>query len=259
MENKALPETARFIQVVSELREKCPWDKKQTHQSLAPYLVEETYECLEAIDAGDLKVLEEELGDLLLQIALHAEIASEQGAAGFDMESVSKAVADKMIARHPHVYGEVEVKDDAEVKANWVKLKQKEKPERKLLDGIPKALPGLLLAHKYGYRAATAGFDWPDVEGVFSKVREEVGELSEAMAEKDKSAVEEEFGDLLFSLAQLGRHLKLDAEASLRGACKKFARRLQHVEDSLAADGKKFDGVDLETLENLWQRAKDQA
>ncbi|MCB9255453.1 MAG: nucleoside triphosphate pyrophosphohydrolase [Bdellovibrionaceae bacterium] len=258
MENKALPETVRFIQVVSELRAKCPWDKKQTHQSLAQYLVEETYECLEAIDSGDLSVLEEELGDLLLQIALHAEIASEQGEAGFDLESVSKRVADKMIARHPHVYGEVEVKDDAEVKANWVKLKQQEKPDRKLLDGIPKALPGLLLAHKYGYRAATVGFDWPDSAGVLAKVREEVGELSEALDGGDKSAVEEEFGDLLFSLAQLGRHLKLDAEASLRSACQKFARRLQHVEESLATEGKAFEDCDLETLEAFWQRAKKQ-
>ncbi|MCB0404052.1 MAG: nucleoside triphosphate pyrophosphohydrolase [Bdellovibrionales bacterium] len=256
MENKVLPETARFIKVVSELRAKCPWDKKQTHQSLAPYLVEETYECLEAIDKGDLKVLEEELGDLLLQIALHAEIASEKGAQGFDLESVSKGVADKMIARHPHVYGDVQVKDDTEVKANWLKLKQKEKPERKLLDGIPKALPGLLLAHKYGYRAAAAGFDWPDTAGVLSKVREEVGELSDALGEKDASAVEEEFGDLLFSLAQLGRHLKLDAEASLRAACQKFARRLEHVQESLASEGKRMESCDLETLESLWQRAK---
>ncbi len=254
MKKGSTEEIGRFLEVVRRLRKECPWDKKQTHQSLAPYVLEETYEVLEAIETqnGELK---EELGDLLLQICLHAEIASETG--DFDFETVAKDVADKMIQRHPHVYGDVKVKDAAEVKANWVELKKQEKPDRTLLDGIPKALPALLLAYKYGYRASTVGFDWENVGQVLEKVDEELAELRAEVGTGSKEAIEMEVGDLLFTIANLSRHLKVDPETALRKSAAKFANRVGLMENALRAAGKKESELSPEQWEEQWQRAKE--
>ena len=215
----------------------CPWDREQTHQSLARNLLEEAHETLEAIDSGDPDHLREELGDLLLQVVFHAEMAMQEGT--FDIDDVAKAITEKLVRRHPHVFGDVEVDSAAEVLVNWERIKSEEKGEHPLDDEIPATLPALARASKVQRRAAGFGFDWRSVEGALGKVREEIGELEVAPPER----TEDELGDVLFAVAALARTLNVDPEAALRKATRRFAERFERMRDQAAAEG-----IDMEAL-----------
>ena len=252
---KSLSETQALLKVVHELRTQCPWDKKQTHKTLSRYMLEEAFEASEAMQGKDRSALKEELGDVLLQVALHSEIASEKG--WFDFEDVSTFIKDKMIRRHPHIYAKAEVRDYKTHMKNWSKLKQEEKPKKTLLEGIPRSLPALLLAQRYGEIAGSVGFDWDGVSSVFEKVQEEISELQEAIKKKEKKErVEEEMGDLLFALTQMSRHLKIDAEGALRAGALKFRDRFTSIEKRLAKKGRKITDCTPQELEKLWQAEK---
>lgn len=242
-----LKETERLLKIVHELRTQCPWDRKQTHQTLAKYMIEEAYEAVEAMEGSRVRDLMEELGDVLLQVALHAELGKEKKS--FDFEKVSKAVADKMVRRHPHIYAGAKVKDEKTHLRNWQKAKEKEKPKKSALDGVPSALPGLQRAQRFGEISKTVGFDWKTPKGVMKKVREEIQEF-----EEDGS--EEEFGDLLFTLVQLARHMKIDSERALRVANDKFQRRFQWMEKEIGKKKKKMEDLKPHDLEGFWNIAK---
>lgn len=252
---KSCQQTAKFLEVVHQLRKKCPWDKKQTHASLSRYLLEEAYEAVETMNPPHPEGLKEELGDVLLQVALHSEIANEKK--WFDFEAVAEGISEKMIRRHPHVFAGVKVKDDKAVVANWTKLKQKEKPKKKIWEGIPKALPSLQLAQRYGEITSSVGFDWKNTSDVLLKVKEELRELEiEVKKGKSLKRVEEELGDVLFSLAQLGRHLGVDAERSLRTSNTKFVNRFEKLDKRLQSLGKTFKDLSEKALEREWQAIK---
>jgi len=253
--SEACTETQAFLDVVHELRQKCPWDRKQTHPSLSKYLLEEAYEAAEAMDREDKDSLKEELGDVLLQVALHSEIASEKK--WFDFESVAKQVSEKMIRRHPHVFNQTGIPDEETHLKNWTKLKQKEKPKKNILDGIPKALPALQRAQRYGEITSSVGFDWKETSEVLEKVEEELSELkTEIRKKRNIKKVEEELGDLLFSLAQLARHLKLDAERSLRESNEKFLQRFEKLEKNLRKKKKSISDLSPKDLEEEWGQVK---
>lgn len=256
MNPSKLKETGRLLKVVGELRRKCPWDRKQTHQTLVPYMLEEAYETVDAIEAKKPDQLREELGDVLLQVALHAEIANEKGS--FSFEDVARSITDKMIHRHPDIYEKRQVRDMKDHLRNWTRLKNKEKPKRGLLEGIPRAMPALQRAQRYGEIAGSVGFDWKDAKGALKKVREEVGELeAEARRTKpNKDRVAEEIGDLVFALANLARHLGVDAEAAARSGVSKFADRFSDAEKSLKGSGKKLADCTEAEWEAAWRKAK---
>jgi tetrapyrrole methylase family protein/MazG family protein len=235
-------ELVRFAELVRTLRERCPWDREQTHRTLTRHLLEETYEVLEAIEADDPDHLCEELGDLLFQVFFHATLGAEAGA--FDLADVARGIHDKLVRRHPHVFGSVEAETAGQVVKNWEQIKQEEKGRASLMDGIPGDLPSLLHAHKVQRKAASVGFDWPDVAPVYDKVVEELDEVR-----ADPS--DEELGDLLFAAVNLARHLGIDPEAALRGATAKFRDRFRAVE-TLAAER----GIPLTEAEPLWEEVK---
>ncbi|MBI1859434.1 MAG: nucleoside triphosphate pyrophosphohydrolase [Deltaproteobacteria bacterium] len=249
-----LSETERLIRIVHELRTKCPWDRKQTHRTLVPYLLEEAHEVVDAIEKRNRRELEEELGDVLLQVALHAEIASETGR--FTFERVAKNIADKMIRRHPHIYTTAKYKDEKTHLKNWTESKRKENPKKGRLDGLPVSLPGLQLARRYGEVAGSIGFDWQTVGQVEKKVFEEWKELRAETSRRSpkKARIEEELGDLLFTISNLARHLNIDAEQALRQANQKFRRRFERIEKALKKQGDRK--LSLRELEALWQKAK---
>lgn len=248
----------RFLETIAHLRapEGCPWDRKQTHTTLRPYLLEETYEVLEALDSGDVDALREELGDLLLQIVLHAQIAVDGGE--FRMPDVIAAINAKIIRRHPHVWGQAKAHDEQDVKATWDRLKQAEKTvngavRRSRLDGVARALPALTQAVSYQDRAARVGFDWETVEPVIAKVHEEVAEL---LAAGDGASQAQEIGDLLFAVVNLARWLKIDPESALREANRRFYRRFAYIEQQAAAQGRALDTLSLAEMDALWDEAK---
>ncbi len=246
-----------LVRIVARLRAPggCPWDRAQTPESMRPYLLEETYEVLEAIDRGDEPEQRKELGDLLFLIILLARMAEERGA--FDLEDLARSVADKMVRRHPHVFDPDHPPTEGEgALETWEARKAKER-RGSALDGVPAALPALLRAHRISEKASRVGFDWPDLVGVRDKVSEELEELDEALAAADEAAIAEEYGDLLFSLVNLGRFLPATGEDALRAATAKFETRFRRVEASLAAEGQSIHEVDLETLEARWRRAKE--
>lgn len=250
---------ARLRQIVARLRalDGCPWDREQTHSSLRASLLEETYETVAAIDAGDDANLCEELGDLLLHVTLHSQIAAERGA--FDLAAVAQGVCEKMIRRHPHVFGDAAKGDSAAVLAQWDEIKRREKgsaPGASLLDGLLSNLPSLLRAQKAQQKAARGGFDWPEAGPVFGKLREEIDEVEEAMAAGDSAAVAEELGDLLFSLVNVVRWQGLEAEFLLQGATDKFVRRFKGVEDALREQGRELKGLTLEEIDSVWDQVK---
>lgn len=243
----------RLCRIMAELRAPggCPWDREQTLASLKPYLIEEAYETLEAIERGDPAAHREELGDLLLQVVFQAEVTHEQGS--FTAAEVAEGIHDKLVRRHPHVFGEVRAADAAGALKSWEAIKASEKAGRGRLAGVPKNLPALLRATRTGEKAAGIGFDWPSVEGVREKVEEEWKELMAALASSSPT-VAEELGDVLFALANMARKLGIDAEAALRQATDKFARRFEHVERRVAERG--GGRVPLEELEKFWEEAK---
>ena len=258
MRNKDARPVDRLLAVMARLRapDGCPWDREQTFATVAPYTIEEAYEVADAIARGDLAGLKDELGDLLLQVVFHAQIASEAGA--FDFGDVAAGIADKMVDRHPHVFGDARIDSAAAQTLAWEERKAQERAAKGAadagaLDGVALALPALLRAVKLQNRAARVGFDWPDAEPVYAKIQEELAELREARGRQD---VEEEFGDLLFVVANLARHLKLDPEAALRAANAKFERRFKVVEAKLRALGKTPGQSNLAEMDRLWDEAK---
>lgn len=247
-----------FQEVIAHLRapDGCPWDRKQTHQTLRKYLLEESYEALAAMDAGDAGKMREEFGDLLLQIVLNAQIGYESGE--FTMTEVLKEIHDKLIRRHPHVFGEVEVNGVGEVLTNWERIKQEERrsrgeEEKSLLDGVPAALPALSQAQEYQARAARVGFDWPEVEGVLEKIREEIEEVRCAA---DLAELTAEVGDLLFALVNLARWKKVDAEAALRETNQKFRRRFGYIERRARQSGRDLNTLTLQEMDAWWNEAR---
>ncbi|NMA69203.1 MAG: nucleoside triphosphate pyrophosphohydrolase [Desulfitobacterium sp.] len=248
--------TTRLLEVMQKLRspEGCPWDREQNHDSLVPYLVEESYEVIDAIESQDMYNLAEELGDLLLQIVFHAQVAQETGEFGY--QDVLQGIIEKMVRRHPHVFGDLAVKDSAEVLQNWdqIKNEEKERAEKKEFFDFPQGLPALMLAEKTQKRVAKIGFDWPDSEGPLTKVYEELEELKEAM--QRGLGIEEEFGDILFACVNLSRFLKVHSEDALRKTIKKFQRRFLEMESLARIDGHKLEGLTLEEMDFYWEKAK---
>ena len=248
-----------LLRLMTRLRDRdngCPWDAVQTFATIAPYTIEEAYEVADAIARNDLAALEEELGDLLLQVVFHAEMAREAGA--FDFDSVARGITGKMYRRHPHVFGEAE---DASGPAGWEAIKEHERREKEdassALDGVALALPALLRAAKLQKRAARVGFDWPDMDSTLAKVDEELAELKHAIADGgDEAALAEELGDLIFACVNVARRLDIDPEQALRGCNDKFVRRFNHVEDRLADAGKAPEDSTLEEMDRLWEDAK---
>jgi MazG family protein len=234
----------------------CPWDRKQTFESLKPFIVEEAYEVVDAIDRGDRAALREELGDFLLQVVFVAEITREEGS--FDIYDVVTAIHDKLVHRHPHVFGDVEAKDAEQVLVNWEKLKNEErKAENKsVLAGVPQSLPALLKASRLTEKAGRVGFDWRRAEDVFAKIDEEIGELHEAIDEKDQKKIHDEIGDLLFSIANIARKLDVNAEEALQSANRKFMRRFESMESAVRSRGHNLDQLTLEQMDALWDEAK---
>ena len=247
---------AKLTRIVHRLRAPggCPWDRKQTPKSLKQYIVEEAYEVLDAIDMESDAALCEELGDLLLQVSLQSDIAEEKGA--FDIVDVIQGLSQKLIRRHPHVFGDTEVSGADEVISNWEQIKQKEKKGRGLFDGLPVHLPALQTAARMGEKAARIGFDWDSIEGVRDKVDEELDEVAVAIRNQDRQAIADEIGDLLFSVAQWARHLKVEPEEALRGSCGRFKARFSKMEEMSADAEKPLQEMDINALEALWQRAK---
>lgn len=254
-------EMAKFHQLARTLRDQCPWDMEQTHSSLVRYLLEEAYEVVDAISLlnpddpqTDVDFIEE-LGDLLYQIEFHAAIAEEQGR--FTIADVAKSVHDKLVSRHPHVFGDVVVADSAEAESNWEAIKQKEKSHRTgIFDGVVEAAPALSFAAKVQQRAARVGFDWPTIEGPLSKLTEEVNEISEAVASGDPEATHMEVGDLFFALVNVARHLDIDPETALRSAIHKFRSRVNAVETLATEQGKAMKDMSLQELDELWEVVK---
>ncbi len=257
------PNIARLLDIMAQLRDPdggCPWDVEQSFKTIAPYTIEEAYEVADAIAQDDMAALADELGDLLLQVVFHARMAEEAG--HFDFDAVAKAIADKMIRRHPHVFGEDRVDSAAAQTLSWEAFKAAERSEKavnsgrtaSVLDGVTLALPGLTRAVKLQRRAARVGFDWPEATQVLDKIDEELSEIKQEIGNGgDRERLEDEVGDLLFAVANLARHLGVDPEAALRGTNAKFERRFHHVEQSFE-DG--LDGVSLEEMEAAWQAAK---
>jgi MazG family protein len=241
-----------FLAIVRRLRLECPWDREQTHASIAPLLVEEAYEVKESIEDGNDDELKKELGDILLHSVMHSVIAEERGA--FDFNDVVRQISRKLVHRHPHVFGDETVKDSG-VMQNWEQLKMKE-GRRSLFENMPKALPALQRADRVQEKASKVGFDWEKPEDVWKKVEEEMGELHEAMAEGVREKVEEEFGDLLFALVNYARFIGVAPEEALHRTTNKFIRRFQYIEERLLEEGKSFRDVDLEVMDRYWNEAK---
>lgn len=249
----------RIMEIMRRLRGPggCPWDAEQTHDSLKRYLLEEAYEVIEAIDAQSPPMLKEELGDLLLQPVFHAVIAEERGL--FTMDDVLAALAEKLVSRHPHVFGEEVIRTSEEQLENWERLKQREKRHERTsaLAGVPPHLPALMKAQKITEKAARVGFDWAHVDEVFAKVLEELREFEETMLAGDQERMEAELGDLLFALVNLGRFLAIDPEEALRKTVDRFTKRFSHIEQTLHERGVPMREASLEEMERLWQEAKE--
>lgn len=234
----------------------CPWDREQTRESIRPYLIEEAYEVLEALDEGDLGKYREELGDLLLQVVFHAQLAAEQGE--FTIDDVLKAISGKLIKRHPHVFGGAKMETAEEVLAHWEAEKSAERRAQggSALDGVPKELPALLRAHRLQEKTSRIGFDWKEAKGVFEKVEEELRELKAAAEKGEAGQVEAELGDFLFALVNLSRFLRVNPEEALRKSIDRFIARFRYIEQEMAGRGKDLEEASLEELDELWEEAK---
>jgi len=244
-----------FVKIVKRLRKDCPWDRIQTHLSLRRCLLEETYEVLEAIDENNITELKKELGDILLQVVFHSNIAEEKNE--FTLEDVIRFETNKLIERHPHVFEDVVVKDSEEVKKNWENLKKKE-GRVSVIDGIPKELPALLKAYRIQEKASKVGFDWKQEEPVFEKIIEEINELrANVESEKEKNEIEDEMGDVLFSIVNYSRFLKVNPEDALRRTIKKFKDRFQKIEKFAADNNIALDQMTLEEMDNVWNKSKE--
>jgi len=248
----------RLVEIIEALRgpDGCPWDKEQDHNSLKPYIVEEVHEVITAIAEQDDEKLAEELGDLLSQIVMHAQLAKEQGA--FDIETVAGKIADKLTVRHPHVFGDKRNLTSEEVLHNWERIKHRnaKNHDYSVLQGVPPSLPALLKAYRVQEKVGRYGFDWKTPDEVVEKLKEEITEFENALKTSERARQEEELGDLLFSLVNLGRHLQMQAEEALNITIQKFIRRFQYIENRLREEGKKLDDSNLDEMDNLWEEAK---
>ncbi|MBI4297464.1 MAG: nucleoside triphosphate pyrophosphohydrolase [Chloroflexi bacterium] len=244
-----------FTQLIARLRGPggCPWDREQTHESLKPFLIEETYEVLEALDKADPAQLKEELGDLLLQVALHAQIAQETG--NFNIQDVIQGISDKLVRRHPHIFGDAQASDARQVIAHWEELKREERGDgASILEGIPRQMPALAYSQALQHRAARVGFEWPDLPAILDKLAEEVQEIKETISPERRL---QEFGDLLFVLADSARWLGVDGEEALRQANERFRRRFNHMEGACRSRGVELSSLNLEAWTRLWEEAKE--
>lgn len=270
---KPSKDISRLIEIMAALRAPvtgCPWDIEQDFSTIAPYTIEEAYEVADAIARNDIDNLREELGDLLLQVVYHAQMADEKGEFAFG--DVVEGITRKMIRRHPHVFGSEEARSAGMAKGMWEKIKAEEKAERRaerlargldpedhgkgFLDSVPVALPALTRALKLQEKAARVGFDWSEAEPILDKIEEEIAELREALVKGDTAAIKDEFGDMLFAVVNLGRHLKVDSEAALSGTNDKFRKRFHYVEQALDTSGGSLEQASLDEMEALWQQAK---
>ena len=255
MNNREAQLTAfnRLLDIMDDLREKCPWDKKQTFETLRHLTIEETYELGDAILENNLNEIKKELGDLLLHIVFYAKIGSEKNA--FDIADVAHGICDKLVERHPHIYGDVEVADEEEVKQNWEKLKLKE-GKTSVLEGVPKSLPAMVKANRIQDKVAGVGFDWEHPEQVFEKLKEELDELQHEVNENNAERIEAEFGDVLFSMINYARFLKVDPESALERTNKKFIKRFQYLEEKAKAVNKPLKEMTLAEMDVFWEEAK---
>ncbi|MCK4653375.1 MAG: nucleoside triphosphate pyrophosphohydrolase [Candidatus Cloacimonetes bacterium] len=254
-----MKEFDKLIQIIEKLREPekgCPWDLKQTHESLIPNFIEELYETIEAIEKGDFKHLSEELGDLMLHIIMQVQIAKEENK--FSMEDVLKKINDKLIRRHPHVFGEGEARDAEGVKKNWERIKFEEKKHSRTsaIDGIPRTMPALIVAQRMQEKAASVGFDWPDVQPAIHKLKEEAEEFEEAFRNKNIEEMQNELGDMLFSIVNISRKLGFDTESALKRTIKKFETRFRKIEEYYRRNKKNMLDANLEQLDEIWEIAK---
>ncbi len=252
--NKSSELFSGFVEVVRKLRKECPWDREQTHKSIRHNLIEEAYETVEAIDNDDFDELKKELGDLLLHVVMHSIMAEEEGK--FTLDDVIEEIKEKLIYRHPHVFGDLKVESAKEVKHNWERLKQVENNRESVISGIPKGLPALVKAYRVQEKASNVGFDWNNAEDVWKKVEEEISELKKVISEGSLERVEEEIGDLLFAIVNYSRFLKVNPESALNRAVDKFIKRFQYIESELRARGKDIYSSNLTEMDELWEKAK---
>ena len=253
MKDERLVAFERLLNIMDDLRAKCPWDKKQTMQSLRYLTIEETYELGDAILNNDLQEVKKELGDLLLHIVFYAKIGSETNS--FNIADVANGVCEKLIERHPHIYGDVQVNNEEDVKRNWEKIKLKE-GNKSVLGGVPKSLPALVKATRIQDKAAGVGFDWDNIDDFFAKIKEEIDELHAEVKAQKQSNIESEFGDVLFSLINYARFLKVNPEDALERTNRKFIARFQYLEEKATAQGKSLKDMTLQEMETYWQEAK---
>jgi len=254
MEDNPLKEFDELVKIVKRLRNECPWDRIQTHLSLRRCLLEETYETLEAIDENNMEDLKKELGDILLQVVFHSNIAEEER--NFTLKDVIESETKKLIDRHPHVFGDVKVADSEEVKKNWEMLKKNE-GRKSIIDGIPEELPALLKAYRIQEKASKVGFDWKDEKPVYDKILEEVNELKEKVElNKSHKEIEDEFGDVLFSIVNYSRFLKINPEDALRKTVKKFKQRFHKIEEFAKENNTKLENMTLDEMDVVWNKAK---
>jgi len=244
---------SRLLDIMNDLREKCPWDKKQTFDSLRTLTLEETYELADAIADNDLEEVKKELGDLLLHIVFYSKLGAEIKA--FDIADVANGICEKLISRHPHIYGDVQVENEEEVKQNWEKLKLKE-GKKSVLQGVPRGLSSVIKAQRIQEKAAGVGFEWEQTEQVINKVKEEWSEFEEEVQKGASSKMEEEFGDLLFSMINLSRFLKINPENALEATNKKFIKRFQYIEEQAQKMNTSLSAMSLEEMDQLWNEAK---
>ena len=246
---------SRLLNIMDDLREQCPWDKKQTFESLRHLTIEETYELGDAILKNDLLEIKKELGDLLLHIIFYAKLGSEKNA--FDIADVANEICDKLIHRHPHIYGSISVEDEHEVKKNWEKMKLKE-GKKSVLEGVPNSLPALVKSQRVQEKAAGVGFDWDNKKQVWDKFKEELKELDQALDSKKEDAIEDEFGDVLFSLINYARFIKVNPESALERTNKKFIKRFQYIESMAKKSNRSIENLTLVEMESYWKQAKNQ-
>jgi len=253
-DNKLSEDFLEFVNIVKKLRKECPWDKEQTHESLRRCLLEESYEVLEAIDNNDMEELKKELGDLMLQVVFHGVMGEE--ADNFNLSDILKGETEKLIRRHPHVFGDTKVADSDDVKTNWEKLKKSE-GRKSVLDGIPKEMPALFRAYRIQEKAAKVGFDWKDPKPVYDKILEEVGELKSNIENKlSQEKIEDEFGDVLFSIVNYARFLKINPEDALRKTIEKFIYRFQKIEEHASENKLELENMTLEEMDEIWVKFK---
>ncbi len=254
--NKKIPPFERLVAIFEVLRSEkgCAWDRKQTHKSLLPYLIEEAYEVYEAIENEDYNELKEELGDLVCQAVFHAQLAKERG--DFDIDDSLTHIVEKLIRRHPHIFADEKKLNPQEVRDQWEKIKVQSGEKKDVLSGLPKAMPALTMAFRIGEKAGGIGFDWEKSSDVLDKIDEELKELKAEIISGNKDAIEDEIGDLLFAVASLARKVEIDPEVALKRALDKFKKRFSKLEETIRSEGKSYDEYSLSQLENIWQKIK---